>query len=167
MGPRAGDRYQVVDPDDAPAVHAELRRQLGRFRTLMGTDPTHLDSHQHAHQQGPLAEAVDALGKELGVPVRGRTPRVRYRGDFYGQSGNGEPLHDFITVQALLGVLATLDDGVTELACHPAFDADVDSAYAAERPMELHALCDPRVRLALASQDVRLVSFAAVREALR
>jgi len=159
--------YQVIDPHDAQAVRAELRRQLGRFRTLMGSDPTHLDSHQHVHREGPLAEAVDAIGQELGVPVRERTPRVRYRGDFYGQGADGGPLHDFISVEALLGLVAALDSGVTELACHPAIDDGVDSVYAAERPLELRALCDPRVREALAAHEVRLVSFAAVREVMR
>ena len=57
-------------------------------------------------------------------------------------------------------VLETVPDGVTELGCHPGeWDADFDSMYRDERPLELAALCDPRVRDALRVSGIRLCSF--------
>src|SRR5262249_24976449 len=43
--------YQVVPEDDPTAVHDALASQLAAFRRLVGRDPTHLDSHQHAHRE--------------------------------------------------------------------------------------------------------------------
>ena len=81
--------YQVVDPNDAAAVDAELSGQIGRFVRLLGRLPTHLDSHQHAHRQEPLRSRLLAAGDRLGVPVRGASSAVAYCGGFYGQSGRG------------------------------------------------------------------------------
>src|SRR5579862_3297846 len=36
--------YEVVSLSNPSAVEAEVQRQLGLFRELMGCDPTHLDS---------------------------------------------------------------------------------------------------------------------------
>src|SRR5207302_249202 len=46
--------YQVVPADDRAAVSAEVDRQVESFYRLVGTGPTHLDSHQHAHRDEPL-----------------------------------------------------------------------------------------------------------------
>jgi predicted glycoside hydrolase/deacetylase ChbG (UPF0249 family) len=99
-------------------------------------------------------------GSRLGVPVRGCTAVVAYRGDFYGQTGTGEPLPEAITVEALLGLLASLPPGVTELGCHPAVEPEEESTYSTERPRELEALCDPRVRAAVQAEEIELRSFA-------
>src|SRR5713101_9724313 len=45
--------YEVVQGDDADAVAKEVERQAEAFRRLMGKNPTHIDSHQHAHRQEP------------------------------------------------------------------------------------------------------------------
>src|SRR5438105_15542053 len=46
--------YFVVPTDDAAAVRAEVAGQLADFNRLTGTDPTHLDSHQHVHREEPV-----------------------------------------------------------------------------------------------------------------
>jgi len=133
--------------------------QLERFRELLGRDPTHLDSHQHAHLREPARSALIELAAELGVALRHFDERVRYCGDFYGQTAKGDPLPEAITVEALVGIIASLPEGTTELACHPGAAEDLDSSYAAERPRELEALCDPRVRRALEREGIELQSF--------
>jgi predicted glycoside hydrolase/deacetylase ChbG (UPF0249 family) len=155
--------YQVVDADDPAAVDAELSWQLGAFVRLLGRLPTHLDSHQHAHLHEPLRSPLLAAGDRIGIPVRGASGRVAYRGDFYGQSGRGEPYPGGITVEALLGLLDTLGDGVTELSCHPGADdiTDLDSPYRTERAVERRVLCDPRLPGALADRGIELRPFAA------
>ncbi len=87
--------YENCPPDDPAAVEAECRAQVDAFRALLGRDPTHLDSHQHAHEQSPCRLVATTLAAELGVPLRGR--RVRYEGGFYGQSGRGDPYPEGIT----------------------------------------------------------------------
>ena len=59
--------YEVVPPSDAAEVAAEVAYQLRNFGRLVGREPTHLDSHQHAHRSGPLrtiaAETAARLGR--------------------------------------------------------------------------------------------------------
>ena len=144
----------------APDLEAEVTRQLQLFRELFGRDPTHLDSHQHRHRGEPLRSVLRNLGSRLGVPVRDLEPDVTYRGDFYGQTGRGEPLPAAIELAAFLRIVASLPDGVTELGCHPASEPETASSYAAERVAELYVLCDPRVREAVGAAGVELRSFA-------
>ena len=153
--------YEVVDTADAGAVTAELERQLHAFRALVGSDPTHLDSHQHVHRDEPVRGVVLALGWALGVPVR-HFGQARYCGAFYGQDRHGAPLCDAISAGALIGLIHALPAGVSELCCHPAAEPELGSDYGAERVAELEALCDPAVRAALAGAGVELGSFAPV-----
>jgi chitin disaccharide deacetylase len=152
--------YEVVPTNEAKAVADEVARQLDAFHSLLGRGPSHLDSHQHVHLQEPVRTIVAQVGNELGVPVRGQSPAIRYSGAFYGQMGKGEPWPDGISLGGLLQILATLPSGVTELGCHPGLEADFDSVYLAERSREVQVLCDPRVRSALRAERVRLRSFA-------
>jgi predicted glycoside hydrolase/deacetylase ChbG (UPF0249 family) len=151
--------YVVVAADDPLTVRAEVDRQLRRFRELIGADPTHLDSHQHAHLSRPLASVLRDAAANLAVPLRDVTQGIAYRGDFYGQSAKGYAVPEAITVDALLDVLAELPPGVTELGCHPGVGRDVTSMYAAERERELEALCDPRVHEAVRARRIELCSF--------
>jgi len=152
--------YEVVAGEDRAAVEAEVAAQLASFLSVFGRPPTHLDSHQHRHLEEPVRSVVVETGARLGVPVRECTPRIQYRGDFYGQSGRGEPVPQAITVDALLGLLGSLPNGVTELGCHPATEAEEGSSYSSERPLELEALCDSRVRAAVREGGIELRSFA-------
>jgi chitin disaccharide deacetylase len=125
----------------------------------MGRAPTHLDSHQHAHREEPLRSQLVSLGRSLEIPVRHESPTVRYEGGFYGQDRRGWPMGWAIGVEHLLGLLLSLPPGVTELGCHPAERADLDSMYRNERALELETLCDPRVLATLRFEGIRLGSF--------
>lgn len=116
------------------------------------------------HRSGPARAELERLARELGVPLREAVGGVRYCGDFHGQTGDGAPFPEAITAKALLGLIARLEPGVTELACHPGEPEDLDSVCRAERALELEALCDPRVRRAVREAGVRLCSFADLRE---
>ena len=148
--------YEVVDTDDPAAVATELARQLDRFTALVGRPPSHLDSHQHVHRSAPVHDLVLAAGERLGVPVRS-AGAIAYRGDFYGQSGKGEPYREAITVDALCAVIRTLPEGTTELGCHPGYSDHLDSVYALEREVEVRVLCAPEVLEAVRTADVQLV----------
>ena len=151
--------YQVVDTDDADAVAAELARQLQRFTHLMGRPPSHLDSHQHVHRTEPVHALLRAAGQRLGVHVRGEPGAPVYRGDFYGQTGKGEPYRSAISVRALCDVIDALPPGLTELGCHPGFSDDLDSVYALEREVETRVLCAPEVLGAVRAAGVLLTAM--------
>jgi predicted glycoside hydrolase/deacetylase ChbG (UPF0249 family) len=152
-------RYQRVDLNDPDAVEREVRMQLERFQDLVGRDPTHLDSHQHVHRREPVRSVLMRVASELRVPLRESTPGIRHRGDFYGQGAAGEPLPDFISVTRLVSSLSRLPEGVTELACHPGYAADLDTMYQSERSVEVRTLCADEVRDTLAKEHFRLTSF--------
>lgn len=151
--------YQVVDTDDPEAVRTEVHAQLDAFRRLVGREPSHLDSHQHVHLQEPVRTILLEEGQRLQVPTRGCSTEVSYCGDFYGQTGKGEPWPEGITRDALVRILQGLGVGVTELSCHPGENDDFDSVYRAERAYEVQVLCDPKIRRRLAQADVTLTAF--------
>src|SRR5262249_40123241 len=135
-------------------------RQLSEFRGIMAGDPTHIDSHQHVHREEPVRAVAVRLARELGVPLRHFEPGIRYCGAFYGQTGEGAPLPENISVEALLGIIRALPSGVTELACHPGDASGLDTMYRTERSIELQSLCARRVREAIDLNAVTLSSFA-------
>ena len=152
--------YEVIEAQTPEAVAEEIDQQLERFEQLIGSSPTHLDSHQHVHREEPVRAALLRVGERLGVPVRHFTPRVAYSGAFFGQDGKGNPFPEAITVEALIETIESLPAGITELACHPATAADHQASYDQERIQEVATLCDPRVRAAIERCGVALLSFA-------
>jgi chitin disaccharide deacetylase len=153
-------RYEVVPPDDEAAVAGEVARQLAAFAKLLGKPPTHIDSHQHVHRNEPARSVVMQAAQRLSVPVRSFTPRVQYCGDFYGQTGEGEPYPEGISLEGLVTTIKNLPPGITELGCHPGEDDQLDSVYCLERREEAEVLCNGLVRAALDSNAVELCSFA-------
>ena len=151
--------YQVVPGHDTTAVADEVSRQLTTFRRLVGKDPTHIDSHQHVHLQEPLRTVLTAVARELAVPLRHCSADICYRGDFYGQTANGTPFPDAISVAGLLKILATLPPGCTELGCHPGLGNDLDTMYCSERAEEVKVLCDPLVHTSIVAMGIELGSF--------
>lgn len=155
--------YLVLSQEDFESIKAEAERQLDLFRRLVGRNPTHIDSHQHAHRAGPVRRALAEIAAEISVPLRGCDPRVNYCGDFYGQTSKGERLPESISVSRLVKILGELPGGITELGCHPGLpDDDTETTYRGERAEELEVLCDPKVRDALCEQDIKLCSFGEV-----
>lgn len=156
--------YERVRLDDGLEVEAEIRGQLARFCELTGSDPTHLDSHQHVHRNEPVRSVAIALSRELRAPLRFESPDIEHCGAFYGQTGVGEPCHEAITAEHLIALIEALPAGTTELACHPgrAVGPEV-SSYGAEREIELLALRDGRVPQAIRERGAALRSFADLR----
>lgn len=140
----------------------ELQLQLDQFRSLVGSDPSHLDSHRHRHLSGPVLPIFQRTADELGVPLRRVDPRVRFCGDFYGHDGRGRPDPEAITASALVGLLERLEDGVTELCCHPGYAEDLDDWYRMEREQEIRTLSDPGVREAVRRLGLQLCTFGEV-----
>jgi predicted glycoside hydrolase/deacetylase ChbG (UPF0249 family) len=153
--------YERVELDERSDIESEIAHQLAEFRGLTGKNPTHLDSHQHVHFHEPVLSVARRLAEAIGVPLRGVSPSVAYCGEFYGQSGRGEPCPNAITVDALVKLVRNLPIGITELGCHPGDeDTNEKSTYGKERVLEAETLCHPRVLDAINHEGVRLCSFA-------
>lgn len=127
----------------------ELERQLARFQELVGRRPTHVDSHHHVHRDPPLRTAFRAFAKRHALPLRDHT--VRHCGLFYGREAIG--------VERLLELLEGLEDGDTELGCHPGYADGLDSRYTTEREQEVRTLTNPRVRARLDELGIKLVGW--------
>jgi chitin disaccharide deacetylase len=151
--------YEVISTDDVTAVRSELTRQVAAFRQLVGRDPTHIDSHQHVHEQEPVRTIAIEQAASLRVPLRNYSAEVRYCPDFYGQTADGSPLPRNITVDRLIEILAALPPGITELGCHPGEGNDLDTMYLTERTQEVKTLSDARVRAAVHDEGIKLISF--------
>jgi chitin disaccharide deacetylase len=150
-----------LDPGGTAGVPTLLERQLARFVQLVGTAPTHVDSHHDVHRDPRVLPYVRAWAGRMGVPLRGYSS-VRHFSKFYGQWG-GESHPEQISVAGLLRLLdAELVNGwgVTELTCHPGYvEPGLASSYAAEREVELRTLCSPEVRRAMLEREIRLIGF--------
>ena len=154
--------YERAALDDAPALAREVDAQIAMFKRLVGTLPTHIDSHQHAHRNDPLKSILVDKCRGLGIPLRHFTEGVRYLGDFYGQDDKGTSYAERVSPQFLVTLLSKIADGATELCCHPAAEVDFKGMYAAERLNELDALCDPEVKVELRERGIELSSFRQV-----
>src|ERR1041385_6434552 len=113
--------YQVVDTGDAEAVRTEIVYQVETFSALVGTNPTHIDSHQHVHLEEPALGILKQIASELGVPVRSCNCEIAYVGSFYGQTAEGMSLPDVISVAGLMKIIEQLPLGVSELGCYPGY----------------------------------------------
>jgi predicted glycoside hydrolase/deacetylase ChbG (UPF0249 family) len=86
---------------------------------------------------------------------------VSYCGGFYGQAHRGVAYPQGITAANLIGIIASLGHGWTEVACHPGIDVPASiTSYAAERETELDVLCSDDVIASTRAHDVTLASFA-------
>jgi predicted glycoside hydrolase/deacetylase ChbG (UPF0249 family) len=158
----------LARPIDRREALLEYRAQFARTRELVGREPTHVDTHHWVHDHPALSWAICELALETGAAARTHTPEQR---DEYRAKGVRTPDHfmrefqhpGHIEVADLLALLSRLDEGVTELMCHPG-EPDPElvatSAYARERPIELATLTAPKVRAAVESQGIRLITFA-------
>ncbi|HEX4743520.1 MAG TPA: ChbG/HpnK family deacetylase [Candidatus Limnocylindria bacterium] len=156
---------------DGEEALVEYRAQFARAKELLGTDPSHVDTHHWVHDDPALEWAVGELARETGAVARqhdaAQRERLRARGvrtpdRFCRAFQHG----DNVAVPSLLRILATIasdGDGTTELMCHPGEEGDSEllatSSYARERPVELATLTDPRVRAALEEHGLVLSSF--------
>jgi predicted glycoside hydrolase/deacetylase ChbG (UPF0249 family) len=157
-GGRWESLYEVVSITDGRAVKEEAYRQLDAFRNVLGRDPTHFDSHQHVHTQEPVGSILSGIALEVGVPLRHHSREIHYRGDFYGQTGEGKPNMSGIDEDRLLRILKSLAPGITELSCHPAVGNDLKTMYRKERKIEMNTLCNPRIRSAIETENIVLCS---------
>lgn len=89
--------------------------------------------------------------------ARGLAHPDHFIGTFFGRK--------MLTLEALLGLLDALPEGVSELMCHPGYDDRylASSTYRAEREVELALLIHPAVQEHVEACGIELVNFGALR----
>jgi predicted glycoside hydrolase/deacetylase ChbG (UPF0249 family) len=103
----------------------------------------------------PLSKVRDMMrqGREL-VRAKGVRHPDHFIGSFYGEEA--------VTLDNLLATLENLEEGTTELMCHPGLADEqllAESVYGRPREKELELLCHPRVREKLDELGIELVNF--------
>jgi predicted glycoside hydrolase/deacetylase ChbG (UPF0249 family) len=154
--------YEVVPMNNTEKIKTEIYWQIEKFIKLMGVPPTHLDSHQHTHLRKHILPIVQNFAAELNIPLRSCTNSIKYCGKFYGQTNECITDLDMITTSALKVIIDDLEPGITEVACHPALETDIETMYMHERILELQTLCDPTIIDYLASKNIIISTFTAV-----
>ena len=146
----------------AEAVTQEVHAQLERFEALLGRPATHVDVHKHLHTHENVLKGLISAAKERDLPVRSIDATMRSRlmredvrtnAHFVGDAG----AEAWWTWERFEAQVAGLEDGITELMCHPGYTpTHVRSGYASQREVERATLTDPRARDVLERKGVTL-----------
>ena len=151
------------------AVRDETNAQLDRLEQLLGRPATHLDVHKHLHRFPAVLEGVAQAAKQRGLPVRAISAAMRTQLRAAGLKtpdhfiGDAQTL-PYWTLAQLERSLATLEEGVTELMCHPGYaPSRVTSGYSVQREVELATFLSPRARELVETLGVELRTFEVAR----
>lgn len=168
---RPVDEDGTVHFDDVPEdeIKREFDSQIKLFLSN-GLTPSHLDTHHHIHMDEKVLDALISVAIEYSLPVRSVNPKMRdkirsagvhtndfFIGDFFGM--------DNITTENLKSIFAELDDGVSELMCHPGYLTNrlkVISGYSNERPIEMEVLTNDSIAKAAKTMGIELISWSDV-----
>lgn len=150
----------------AEVVEAEALAQLDRLTALLGAPATHIDVHKHLHRNAGALEGLIAAARARRLPVRAidstmrqrlRAAGVRTTDHFIGDADRDA----YWTPQRMTEHLASLEEGVTELMCHPGYaPSHVKSGYAAQREIELATFCAAQTKEQLRQSGIGIISFA-------
>lgn len=163
---RDGVRFFLL-PRVRRQLAAEIRAQFAAFAAT-GLPLDHVNAHKHFHLHPTILSLVVSIGRDFGLRavrlpaepgmawwlapwvngMRRRLDRVglRHNDHMFGIAASGA-----LDEATLLGMLARLPAGLTEIYCHPATRRGITPTMAGYRhPDELAALLSPRVRATIA-----------------
>jgi predicted glycoside hydrolase/deacetylase ChbG (UPF0249 family) len=159
---------------DFAAIEGELRAQI-ECVLATGLRATHLNGHQHLHMWPRVFAIVERLAIEFGI---GYVRRVRDRGgrggivrrisiaalNALGSGGStiGITEAGHLTADRIIDLLQHVD-GTTELVTHPGIGVDAYPHWNYAWDAETEALCDPRLRKAIADRGIELIAPSALR----
>lgn len=167
----------VLGRKDTVAIERELRAQIDRVLAA-GLRVTHLNGHQHLHMWPSIFAITLRLAKEYGI---GYVRRVRDRGGRGGivrrisiaalnsLGSGGSPIASTIgvmeaghlTADRIIALLPHVN-GLTELVTHPGLGVDAYPHWNYAWDAETEALCDPRLRKAIADRVIELIAPSAL-----
>jgi predicted glycoside hydrolase/deacetylase ChbG (UPF0249 family) len=159
----------VLGRKDFAAIERELRAQIERILST-GLRVTHLNGHQHLHMWPGVFAIATRLANDYGI---GYVRRVRDRGgrggmvrrlsiaalNAFGSGGSTIGIMEagHLTVDRIIDLLSSVE-GTTELVTHPGIAVEGYSHWRYAWDAETAALCDPRVRQAIADAGIELVT---------
>jgi predicted glycoside hydrolase/deacetylase ChbG (UPF0249 family) len=167
---------------DMDEVKAEWRAQIEAFIKAARRKPTHLDSHHHSSYFAPqLFRGMLELAKEYDCAIRfpftnnissELVETHKHVPNLIEEFSPRRPdafLVDFYdtraTTEELLRLINSVNDGATEIMCHPGYVDDAfakESVYNFQRERELKILTDPSVKEAIEADGIKLITFAAL-----
>lgn len=157
-----------VLPEDGVSGEEEFKRQLAKFRELVGREPDHIDVHKPRPNNYPQVEQILAdYSKENHIPVRnlGYAKLIK---TFFGLNidGSGPMDESRVTLNGLGRALEEVEDGYNELMCHVGYSDDdlrVLSSYSDVREKELRALTSDEAKELIQDRGISLCSWKQVR----
>jgi predicted glycoside hydrolase/deacetylase ChbG (UPF0249 family) len=158
--PRNWMRFLVARSGD---IEGELRLQIEKV-IASGVRVTHLNSHQHLHMM--FMPLVRMLAEEYRIPfvrsVNDRGGRLGVRRAIFSLiHGSGRTIGvveaGHLTAERIIALLDHVDEN-TELVAHPGIGVSGYAHWRYDWEGETRALCDPRVREAIAERGIELVA---------
>lgn len=157
---------------DHEYVGTELRAQIEKVLDT-GLRVTHINGHQHLHLFPRVFQLVVLLAQQYGIPYvrtvndRGGRAGIARRTsiaalNFFGRRVAGS--NDWTVGVLEAGHLDHIEpllehvEGVTELVTHPGVDVDAYAHWGYGWDAETRALCDPKLREAIARRGIELIA---------
>jgi hypothetical protein len=189
--PRNADLVAHAHTLNMNEIATEWRAQIEQFLRITGHVPDHLDSHHNcSYLTYDLFCTMLTLAVEYQCAIRlpYRMVKRPVSGDMImlppdfpqditphtlaAQAGVSAPDHfidiffdERATKETLFSILDNLDEGITELMCHPAMaDASLKNitSYNSQRAIELALLALPEVKQKVAANNIQLITFAQI-----
>lgn len=155
-GSFSGNRSDFIEEE----IEHELTHQYNKM-IAAGLTPTHLDSHHHIHIEIPSVYLVmSKFAYQTGIPLR-INPNTN---DIINRplSTDHLILDTYDTPDGtirLLNHLATLQEGITEIMCHPGYPEHKNPPEQDTRGREFQVLTDKRVWNILREQGIQMMHF--------
>ena len=170
------------------ALYAEMSAQIRRIVDA-GIQPSHIDTHKHAHLFPPVLEAVARVAKEFEIPwvrrpfdygtgvgagiaKRAVATGMKLMRPKFAKAFAGLRMTDYFTgfsitgtldTAVMLETLKTLPAGLTEFMCHPGKCGPELRAAATRlkesRAIELAALTSPAVHRVIEERGIQLTNY--------
>jgi len=124
-------------------VEAELTRQVGKFVTILGVMPDHIDTHKNHPNAEGIKEVLLGYSKEHNIPVRD-FGYIKFIDSFFGMHSNGD-----VSVAQFKKAIDQATDDYNEIMTHVGYCDDYirgRSSYNELRETELQSICDPEIK---------------------
>jgi len=124
-------------------VEAELTRQVGKFVTILGVMPDHIDTHKNHPNAEGIKEVLLGYSKEHNIPVR-NFGYIKFIDSFFGMHSNGD-----VSVAQFKKAIDQATDDYNEIMTHVGYCDDYirgRSSYNELRETELQSICDPEIK---------------------
>ncbi len=154
----------------------EIRAQFEAFRST-GLVLDHVSAHKHFHLHPTVLSLIIEIGHEYGLksvrlPLEENGPRglipwlklMRWRLDKAGMLHNekiyGLTETGHMDESRMIEYISQLDEGVTEIYCHPAARREITEAMAGyEHIEEFAALISPRLSAVIKNEDIEMITY--------